>query len=153
MIPITWKPLESSSLAEAPRNTQRRMTKVGVGDVLYPEETPSFNFKMQFQSNLAFLVALFILWCSLAWAIPDHRRRLLELATEEQEDRLRLYLSILSILFVICLMGSYYAFNRLDTKNDRKSNFPTLVSFAGTTSTLTARSVAATLSLPRSSTR
>ncbi len=76
----------------------------------YPEETPSFNFKMSFQSNLAFLVAIFILFCCLAWALRDHRRRLLELATEEQEDRL--YLTIIFILFLICAMGSYYAFNK-----------------------------------------
>ncbi len=77
---------------------------------LQEEEIPSFAFKFSFQANMAFLVATFILCCALAWALRDHRRRLLELATEQQEDRL--YLTILAILFIVCTMGSYYAFNR-----------------------------------------
>ena len=55
---------------------------------LFEEEIPSFSLKFSFQSNMAFMVAVFILSCALAWAIRDHRRRLLELASEEQEDRL-----------------------------------------------------------------
>ncbi len=90
--------------------TRKELTNTAVGEVPYPEETPSFNFKMSFQSNLAFMVALFMLACSLAWVLRDHRRRLLELASEEQEDRL--YLTILGILFIICLFGSFFAFNR-----------------------------------------
>ena len=77
---------------------------------LYPEETPSFALKFSLQSNMAFLVAAFILAVALAWALRDHRRRLLELATEEQEDRL--YITILLILFTVSLIGSYFAFNR-----------------------------------------
>ncbi len=86
------------------------MEDVRVGHVANPEETPSFNFRMSFQSNLAFLVGLFMLLCCLAWALRDHRRRLLELASEEQEDRL--YLTVLAVLFLVCLMGAYYAFNK-----------------------------------------
>ena len=59
--------------------------------------------------------------CSLAWALRDHRRRLLELATEEQEDRL--YLTVLAILFVVCMIGSYFAFNR--TRIDDSGKFTT----------------------------
>ena len=88
---------------------------------LYPEEIPGFNLHMSFQSNLAFLVALFLLMCSLAWALRDHRRRLLELATEEQEDRL--YLTVLGILFVVCMIGSYFAFNK--TKIDESGKLAT----------------------------
>ena len=74
------------------------------------EEVPSFALHFSFQSNMAFMVALFIMVCALGWALRDHRRRLLEMATEEQEDRL--YLAILGILFCVCAMGSYFAFNR-----------------------------------------
>ena len=76
----------------------------------YPEETPSFALKFSLQSNMAFLVAAFILAVALAWALRDHRRRLLELASEEQEDRL--YITILLILFTVSLTGSYFAFNK-----------------------------------------
>ncbi len=81
-----------------------------MGYHLQEEEIPSFALRFSFQANMAFMVAFFILSSALAWAIRDHRRRLLELATEQQEDRL--YLTILAILFIICTMGSYYAFNR-----------------------------------------
>ena len=77
---------------------------------LTEEEIPSFAFHFSFQANMAFMIAAFILACALAWALRDHRRRLLELATEQQEDRL--YLTILGILFVVTVLGSYYAFNR-----------------------------------------
>lgn len=83
---------------------------------LQEEEVPSFALKFSFQANMAFMVAFFILSSALAWALRDHRRRLLELATEQQEDRL--YLTILGILFVICTMGSYYAFNRTAQRID-----------------------------------
>ncbi len=87
---------------------------------LQEEEIPSFALKFSFQANMAFLIAVFILSCALAWALRDHRRRLLELATEEQEDRL--YLTVLGILFCVCMMGSYYAFNRGQARiNDDKS--------------------------------
>ncbi len=43
-------------------------------------------------------------------AIRDHQRRLIEISFEEQEDRL--YLVILAVLFLVCIMGSYYAFNK-----------------------------------------
>ncbi len=74
------------------------------------EETPSFNVKFSFQSNMSFLVAIFITSCALGWALRDHRRRQLDLATEEQEDRL--YLGVLVILFCVCSMGAFYSFNR-----------------------------------------
>ncbi len=77
---------------------------------LQEEEIPSFALHFSFQSNMAFMVAVFVLSSALGWALRDHRRRLLEIATEEQEDRL--YLTILGILFCVCTMGSYYAFNR-----------------------------------------
>jgi hypothetical protein len=70
---------------------------------------------------MAFLVAIFILLCALAWALRDHRKRLLDLATEEQEDRL--YLTVLAILFVVCTMGSYFAFNQ--TRTDLKGEVAT----------------------------
>jgi len=76
----------------------------------YVEEIPSFALKFSFQSNMAFMLAVFILMLALGWALRDHRRRLLELASEEQEDRL--YLGILGILFTVASMGSYYAFNQ-----------------------------------------
>ncbi len=81
---------------------------------LQEEEIPSFAMHFSFQSNMAFMIAIFIMGCALAWALRDHRRRLLELATEEQEDRL--YLTVLGILFVVCVLGSYYAFNRTSAK-------------------------------------
>ncbi len=77
---------------------------------LTDEEVPSFQLKFSFQSNMAFMIAVFILSCALAWAIRDHRRRLIEISSEEQEDRL--YLVILAVLFLVCIMGSYYAFNK-----------------------------------------
>jgi len=82
-----------------------------MGKSYYPEEIPSFAFKMSFQSNMAFLVAIFVMACALGWALRDHRRRLLELASEEQEDRL--YVAILAVLFSICTMGAYFSFNRV----------------------------------------
>jgi len=48
--------------------------------------------------------------CALGWALRDHRRRLLELASEEQEDRL--YMTVLGIVFCVCCMGAYFSFNR-----------------------------------------
>ncbi len=77
---------------------------------LQEEEIPSFALHFSFQANMAFMVAVFVLASALGWALRDHRRRLLEIATEEQEDRL--YLTVLGILFCVCTMGSYYAFNR-----------------------------------------
>jgi hypothetical protein len=77
---------------------------------LYVEEVPSFALRFSFQSNMAFMLAIFIMMLALGWALRDHRRRLLELASEEQEDRL--YLGILGILFAMTSMGSYYAFNQ-----------------------------------------
>ena len=77
---------------------------------LTEEEVPSFALHFSFQSNMAFMVAVFIMVCALGWALRDHRRRLLEMATEEQEDHL--YLAVLGILFCVCTLGSYYAFNR-----------------------------------------
>ncbi len=77
---------------------------------LTEEEVPSFQLKFSFQSNMAFMIAVFILSCALAWAIRDHRRRLIEISSEEQEDRL--YLVVLAVLFLVCIMGSYYAFNK-----------------------------------------
>ncbi len=83
---------------------------------LSKEEVPSFNLNFSFQSNMAFLVAIFMLSCALGWAIRDHKARQLELASEEQEDQL--YLVALGILFCACTMGAYYSFNR--TKTDDK---------------------------------
>jgi len=77
---------------------------------LYIEEVPSFALRFSFQPNMAFMLAMFILMLALGWALRDHRRRLLELASEEQEDRF--YLGILGSLFTVTTMGSYYAFNK-----------------------------------------
>ncbi len=73
------------------------------------EEIPGFNLHTSFQANFAFLVASFMLMCSLAWTLRDHRRRLLEISADEQEDIL--YLTSLGILFVCAALGSYFAFN------------------------------------------
>jgi len=91
-----------------------------------PVETPRISIIFGIESNTAFFVACFVLMCALAWAIRDHRRRQLEMATAEQEDHL--YLSVLSVLFIgmrsvkerfsnlcllaVCTMGAYYAFRR-----------------------------------------
>ncbi len=83
---------------------------------LSQEEVPSFNLKFSFQSNMAFLVALFILSCALGWAIRDHKSRQIELASEEQEDKL--YLVVLGVLFFVCTLGAFSSFNR--TKVDEK---------------------------------
>ncbi len=74
------------------------------------ENVPKITIVFGIESNTAFFVACFVLMCALAWAIRDHRRRQLEMATAEQEDHL--YLAVLSILFIICTMGAYYAFKR-----------------------------------------
>ena len=74
------------------------------------ENVPKISIVFGIESNTAFFVAVFVLMCALAWAIRDHRRRQLEMATAEQEDHL--YLAVLTILFIICTMGAYYAFRR-----------------------------------------
>jgi len=84
----------------------------------YVEEIPSFALKFSFQSNMAFLLAIFILALAMGWALRDHRKRQLELAVEEQEDRL--YLTILGILFSVTSMGSYYAFNKTEVDTSGK---------------------------------
>jgi len=91
---------------------------------VYAEEIPSFALKFSFQSNMAFLLAILILALALGWALRDHRRRQLELATEEQEDRL--YLTVLGVLFCVTSMGSYFAFNKtgVDTSGKMVSHNP-----------------------------
>ncbi len=73
-------------------------------------EIPGFNLHTSLQANVAFLVATFMFFCSVAWALRDHRRRLLEIASEEQEDIL--YLTVLGIFAIVAALGSYFAFNR-----------------------------------------
>ncbi len=73
-------------------------------------DAPKIALDIDFESNHAFFFALFVLLVALGWAIRDHRRRKMEVTITEQEDRL--YMAVLSILFVICIFGSYYAFRR-----------------------------------------
>jgi len=74
------------------------------------EDAPKIALDLDFESNHAFFFAVFVLICTVGWAIRDHRRRNLEVMVAQQEDRL--YMTILTILFVICIFGSYYAFRR-----------------------------------------
>ncbi len=74
------------------------------------EDAPKFMMRMTFESNTAFFVAIFVLVCGIAWGLRDHRRRQLELATEEQEDRL--YMSVLVCMFCLCTIGAYSAFKK-----------------------------------------
>jgi len=74
------------------------------------EDAPKIALDLDFESNHAFFFAIFVLLCTVGWAMRDHRRRNLEVMVAQQEDRL--YMTILSILFVICIFGSYYAFRR-----------------------------------------
>ncbi len=80
------------------------------------DDVPSFSLKFSFQANMVFLLSMFIMALALGWALRDHKRRLLELATEEQEDRL--YLTIIGILFVVTSLGSFYAFNNAGNYDD-----------------------------------
>ncbi len=73
-------------------------------------DAPKISLDVDFESNHAFFFAIFVLLCAMGWAIRDHRRRHLEAMVAEQEDRL--YMAVLSILFMICIFGSYYAFRR-----------------------------------------
>ncbi len=77
---------------------------------LFTEDVPSFAFKCSFQANMVFLLSMFVMVLALGWALRDHKRRLLELATDQQEDRL--YLTILGILFVVTSLGSFFTFNK-----------------------------------------
>ena len=74
------------------------------------EDAPKIALDIDFESNHAFFFAIFVLLCAMGWAIRDHRRRNLEVMVAQAEDRL--YMGVLSILFVICIFGSYYAFRR-----------------------------------------
>lgn len=74
------------------------------------EDAPKISLDVDFESNHAFFFALFVLLCAMGWAIRDHRRRNLEVMVAQAEDRL--YMGVLSILFAICIFGSYYAFRR-----------------------------------------
>ena len=73
-------------------------------------DAPKFLVRMTFESNTAFFVAIFVLICGIAWGLRDHRRRQLELATEEQEDRL--YMAVLAGMFLICTIGAYQVFRK-----------------------------------------
>ncbi len=73
-------------------------------------DAPKISLDIDFESNHAFFFAFFVLLCAMGWAIRDHRRRKLEAMVSQQEDRL--YMAVLSILFLICILGSYYAFRR-----------------------------------------
>ncbi len=74
------------------------------------EDVPSFSLKFSFQANMVFLLSVFIMSLALGWALRDHKRRLLELAAEQQEDRL--YLTVLGVLFIFTTLGSFYTFNK-----------------------------------------
>ncbi len=73
-------------------------------------DAPKIALDVDFESNHAFFFAIFVLLCAVGWAIRDHRRRSLEAMVAQQEDRL--YMAVLTILFMICIFGSYYAFRR-----------------------------------------
>ena len=73
-------------------------------------DAPKIALDIDFESNHAFFFAIFVLLCAMAWAIRDHRRRNLEAMVAQTEDKL--YIGVLTILFTICLFGSYYAFRR-----------------------------------------
>ncbi len=73
-------------------------------------DAPKIALDVDFESNHAFFFAIFVLLCAMGWAIRDHRRRNMEVMVAQQEDRL--YMGVLSILFMICIFGSYYAFRR-----------------------------------------
>jgi len=79
-------------------------------------DAPKFLMRMTFESNTAFFVAIFILICFVAWGLRDHRRRQLELATEEQEDRL--YMALLSGMFTACTVGAYSIFRKQKLKRE-----------------------------------
>lgn len=88
-------------------------------------DAPKISLDVDFESNHAFFFAIFVLLCAMGWAIRDHRRRNLEVTVAQQEDRL--YMGVLSILFMICIFGSYYAFRRQVTgKLDAMSDNPRL---------------------------
>jgi len=74
------------------------------------EDAPKISLDLDFESNHAFFFALFVLLAAAGWAVRDHRRRALQVMVAQQEDRL--YMTVLSILFVICIFGAYYAFRR-----------------------------------------
>ena len=73
-------------------------------------DTPKFLVRLTFESNTAFFIAIFILICGVAWGLRDHRRRQLELATEEHEDRL--YFIVLTGMFLMCVIGAYNIFRK-----------------------------------------
>jgi hypothetical protein len=79
-------------------------------------EAPKFLIKATFESNTAFFVAIFCLISFVAWGLRDHRRRQLELATEEQEDRL--YMTLLSGMFTACTAGAYQIFRKQKLKRE-----------------------------------
>jgi hypothetical protein len=79
-------------------------------------EAPKFLIRATFESNTAFFVAIFCLICFVAWGLRDHRRRQLELATEEQEDRL--YMTLLSGMFTACTVGAYQIFRKQKLKRE-----------------------------------
>ncbi len=78
------------------------------------ENAPKITIVFGIESNAAFFVACFVLICAMGWAVRDHRRRQLQLTTAEQEDHL--YLAVLTIFFIICTMGAYFAFRRTTTQ-------------------------------------
>ena len=73
-------------------------------------DTPKFLVRLTFESNTAFFIAIFILICGVAWGLRDHRRRQLEIATEEHEDRL--YFIVLTGMFLMCVIGAYNIFRK-----------------------------------------
>ncbi len=88
-------------------------------------DAPKISLDIDFESNHAFFFAIFVLLVAMGWAIRDHRRRKMEVTVAEQEDRL--YMAVLSILFLICIFGSYYAFRRqVSTKINTMTDAPRL---------------------------
>jgi len=77
---------------------------------------PKFLIKANFESNAAFFVAMFCLIAFIAWALRDHRRRRLELITEEHEDRV--FLALLSGMFVACTSVVYQVFRKQKLKRE-----------------------------------
>ncbi len=88
-------------------------------------DAPKISVDVDFESNHSFFFALFVLLCAVGWAIRDHRRRSLEAMVAQQEERL--YTGILSILFVVSILGAFFAFRRqVAEREDNMSDLPRL---------------------------